>query len=433
MLARISVDYYLRLEQGRERRPSPQVLDALSDALLLDHDGRLHLYRIAGMTPLPSHEGSTERADPQLLTLAELWDRTPALLLGRAYDVLAANTLGRAVFPHLQPGANVLLTMFLDPSVRSFHADWEKAAANAVAGFRFLEGARPNDPRIHEVLRTASESSREFADLWRRRDARGKSDAAKVLPPPDVGELTLPYADLRRTLRPGAAAGRPPRPGRHPDRGRAPPARLTGGDHPPRTPGRLAEAGHVRARSETMVGVTCVAVLGVGGPTACAAAPDSGRLPGSDEAARRGRRQPPSTATPPPVPAPRPLRRTSPGRGRGAVRPAGAGTSQAAGQGAGSERASVGTQPCVRLRTRVNGDRPTPASAGPVRGGALGAVVPHGPDAGGAAERHGTDHRMVRQGVHRRGARKTQPGAAYGRNSLLGRRPVRGPAVNPRP
>lgn len=191
MLARISVDYYLRLEQGRERRPSPQVLDALSDALLLDHDGRLHLYRIAGMTPIPRNEGSVERADPQLLKLAELWDRTPALLLGRAYDVLAANTLARALFPHLPPGANVLLTMFLDPSVRAFHADWEKAAANAVAGFRFLEGARPNDPRIHEVLQTVSESSREFTDLWQRRDARGKSDAAKVLLHPEVGELTL--------------------------------------------------------------------------------------------------------------------------------------------------------------------------------------------------------------------------------------------------
>ncbi|PGH47256.1 helix-turn-helix transcriptional regulator [Streptomyces sp. Ru87] len=191
LLARISVDYYLRLEQGRERHPSPQVLDALSDALLLDNDGRLHLYRIAGMTPSPSHEGSVERADPQLLALAELWDRTPALLLGRAYDVLAANTLGRAVFHHLQPGANVLLTMFLDPAVRSFYADWEKAAANVVAGFRFLEGARPNDPRIHEVLRTASENSREFTDLWQRRDARGKSDAAKVLLHPGVGELTL--------------------------------------------------------------------------------------------------------------------------------------------------------------------------------------------------------------------------------------------------
>ncbi|MEV0393755.1 helix-turn-helix transcriptional regulator [Polymorphospora rubra] len=191
LLARISVDYYLRLEQGRERRPSPQVLEALSDALLLDDDGRLHLYRVAGMTPLPRRESRVERADPQLLSLAELWDRTPALILGRAYDVLAANTLGRAVFGHLQPGTNLLLAMFLDPSVRSFYGDWATAAANVVAGFHFLEGARPHDPRIQEVLRTAAKESREFADLWRRRDARGKSAAAKLLHHPDVGELTL--------------------------------------------------------------------------------------------------------------------------------------------------------------------------------------------------------------------------------------------------
>ncbi|MEU5520818.1 hypothetical protein ABZ759_09025 [Streptomyces sp. NPDC047860] len=143
------------------------------------------------MTPPQRAECGTERVDPGLLTLVELWDRTPALVLGRAYDVLAANTLGRAVFPHLGHGANVLLTMFLDPSVRAFHADWEQAAANAVAGFRFLEGARPNDPRIHEVLRTASKGSRAFTGLWQRRDARGKSDAAKVLVHPDVGELAL--------------------------------------------------------------------------------------------------------------------------------------------------------------------------------------------------------------------------------------------------
>ncbi len=177
MLARISVDYYLRLEQGRERRPSTQVLDALRDALLLDNVGRLHLYRVAGMTPLPRNEGSIERADPQLLTLAELWDRTPALLLGRAYDVLAANTLGRTVFPHLPPGANVLLAMFLDPSVRSFHADWDTAAANAVAGFRFLEGARRTTPGFTRYCRRPRRAAASSPT-----SGRGETHGARVTP-----------------------------------------------------------------------------------------------------------------------------------------------------------------------------------------------------------------------------------------------------------
>lgn len=191
MLAGISVDYYLRLEQGRERRPSPQVLDALGTVLLLDDDARLHLYRVAGLVPLPRRGTTAERADRQLLALIELWERAPAVVLGRAYDVLAANALGRAVFAHLQPGANLLLTMFLNPAVRGFHADWERAAANTVAGFRFLHGTWPHDPRVCEVLRIAAENSPEFTDLWQRRDARGKSEAAKTLLHRDVGELAL--------------------------------------------------------------------------------------------------------------------------------------------------------------------------------------------------------------------------------------------------
>lgn len=191
MLAGISVDYYLRLEQGRERRPSPQVLDALSDVLLLDDDGRLHAYRLAGLAPVARAAGSVERVAPELLGLLEVWELSPALILGRAYDVLAANTLGRAGFVPHPPGTNLLLQVFLDPAARSFYADWEEAAANAVAGFRFLESARPRDPRIRQVLRTATDGSSEFVHLWKRRDARGKSRSTKTLHHPDVGELTL--------------------------------------------------------------------------------------------------------------------------------------------------------------------------------------------------------------------------------------------------
>ncbi|MFD5005307.1 hypothetical protein ACFWMV_20635 [Streptomyces mutabilis] len=75
--------------------------------------------------------------------------------------------------------ATVLLAMFLDPAVRSFHADREKDAANAVAGFCFLEGTRPDDARIHGVLRTASESSREPR---RNRTRRTRRMSTSVVP-----------------------------------------------------------------------------------------------------------------------------------------------------------------------------------------------------------------------------------------------------------
>lgn len=191
MLAQVSVDYYQRLEQGRERHPSAQVLEALSDALLLVHDERLHLYRLAGLTPTDRAVDTAERASPELVSLAEQWDRTPAVLLGRAYDVLALNALGRAVFPHLSPGTNLLVTLACDPSVRVFYCDWRGALENAAAGFRFLEGARPHDPRITEVLARARSESKEFDDVWRRSGVAGKRATTKSLQHPDVGVINL--------------------------------------------------------------------------------------------------------------------------------------------------------------------------------------------------------------------------------------------------
>ncbi|NOV98481.1 transcriptional regulator with XRE-family HTH domain [Isoptericola halotolerans] len=189
--AGVSVDYYVRLEQGRERHPSAAVLDALAQALQLDDDARLHLYRLAGLAPVPARTTSPERVDPGLLDLMERWPDTPALVLGRAHDVLAANALARALFGGFRPGANLLDTVFLDPAARSFYVDWERAAAGTVAGFRLLHGTFPHDPRIAEVLRTVLDRSPELADRWARHDARGKSHETKRLHHPEVGELAL--------------------------------------------------------------------------------------------------------------------------------------------------------------------------------------------------------------------------------------------------
>ncbi len=191
LLAGVSVDYYVRLEQGRERHPSGQVLDALSAALLLDDDGRLHLFRLAGLAPRPRPDLAPERVDPHLLQMLDAWPHHPALVLGRAYDVLARNTLGDALFGGFGHGANLLHAVFVDPDARSFYADWERAAANTVAGFRLLHGAAPDDPRVREVLRALLAGSAEFARLWACHDARGKGAEVKRFVHPEVGALEL--------------------------------------------------------------------------------------------------------------------------------------------------------------------------------------------------------------------------------------------------
>lgn len=203
LLAGVSVDYYIRLEQGRERRPSVQVLDALSGVLLLDEDARLHLYRLADLAPRPVVDGSPERVDPDLVRLMDAWPDNPAVVLGRTYDVLARNRLWAALFGPLTHSDNLLLNMFLDPAARGFYADWSRAAVNTVAGFRFQAGASPSDPRARHLVRHLVQQSPEFAELWARHEARGKSAEVKTFLHPDVGRLTLRMQTLDVRSSPG--------------------------------------------------------------------------------------------------------------------------------------------------------------------------------------------------------------------------------------
>jgi transcriptional regulator with XRE-family HTH domain len=193
-LAGVSIDYYVRLEQGRERRPSPQVIDAIANVLLLDDDARDHVAELAGTGRRP-RTVPTERVDPELLRLMDSWSDNPALILGRAYDVLAVNRLGAALFGSVTDradgGANLVRAVFLDPAGRQLYAEWDRVAQATVAGLRVLDGQFPNDPRIAEVVAEVSAGSVEFGDLWDQQDVGPKRASIKKLRHPQVGDLTL--------------------------------------------------------------------------------------------------------------------------------------------------------------------------------------------------------------------------------------------------
>lgn len=191
MLAGVSVDYYVRLEQGRERSPSAQVLDALGAALRLDDDGRRHLFRLAGLAPKPQTARVPDRVDPALSRLMDSWPDNPSLVYNRAYDVLAANPLAEALFSGFGANNNLMLVVFLDPRARDFYADWQQIAENSVAGFRLGHTTAPADPRVRTVLAELMNRSDEFRELWERHDARGKSLATKTFRHPEVRTLTL--------------------------------------------------------------------------------------------------------------------------------------------------------------------------------------------------------------------------------------------------
>ncbi len=191
MLAGVSVDYYIRLEQGRERTPSAQVVDALAVALRLDEDGRQHVYRLAGLSPRPRAAAVSTRVDPGLLQLMSAWPDNPAIVYNRAYDVLASNAIADALFHSWAHSHNLMHVVFTDPAARTFYRDWHEVARNSVAGFRLGHGEAPDDPRVRQVLGELLAESPEFTRLWAEHHVRGKALERKRFTHGDVGPLTL--------------------------------------------------------------------------------------------------------------------------------------------------------------------------------------------------------------------------------------------------
>ncbi|MFB9929727.1 helix-turn-helix transcriptional regulator [Amycolatopsis halotolerans] len=190
VLAGVNVDYYARLEQGRETRPSPQVLDALSRALDLDPDAREHLYRLAGAAPPDLPSPAPRTVSPELRQLMDSHPHAPAFVLNRALDILAANTLADALFSPFRMADNLARMTFLDPAGRQFYARWDWTAQATVANLR---AAATSEPGLPQLVAELSEGSEQFRALWETHQVRGKTREPKHLVHPAVGALTLTY------------------------------------------------------------------------------------------------------------------------------------------------------------------------------------------------------------------------------------------------
>jgi transcriptional regulator with XRE-family HTH domain len=194
LLAGVSSDYYIRLEQGRENSPSPQVLAAVARALRLDAESTDHLHRLCRTTAQrPRNRGETP-VSPQLLQLMDGWEHTPAFVHGPALDILASNSLARALHSGFESFDNLARMVFADPAGREFYQDWEQAAHSSVAEIRAAYGHDPESVRIAEVVADLSARSAEFAGIWRMHDVKSKSQDAKHLRHPEVGDLHITFA-----------------------------------------------------------------------------------------------------------------------------------------------------------------------------------------------------------------------------------------------
>lgn len=191
MLAGISSDYYLRLEQGRDHNPSVQVLESLARVLGLDETATGYLIGLAAhqaRRPARRHRRESVPAGIRQLVAAI---GLPAFVESRYYDVLAANDLARAVSSNLRIGENRMRSMFLDTAEQALCPNYEQAMAHMVAGLRQSVGTDTDDPRFIQIVGELSLSSQRFRQLWARHDVHAREGGQTVMYHPQVGELAM--------------------------------------------------------------------------------------------------------------------------------------------------------------------------------------------------------------------------------------------------
>jgi hypothetical protein len=208
------VDYYTRLERGNLTGVSDSVLDAIARALELDRAEHDHLYDLAraantsGRKRAASAGGSAPSGvRPELQYLLDTITGAPAFIGNNRLDIVAANTLGYALYSDMYRGtarpANHSRFIFLDPRAHDFYTDWDRAANVNVAILRREAGRSPHDKGIAELVGELSMRSDEFRTRWAAHNVRRHYAGTKIFKHPVVGLLELNYQVLGLEEDPG--------------------------------------------------------------------------------------------------------------------------------------------------------------------------------------------------------------------------------------
>lgn len=194
VLAGISSEYYVKLEQGQEAHPTDQVLDSLSRALNLDATASSYLRSLARLAVIPVSSTAAPVVD-RTRWLIDSWSMTAAIILDSHNDILAHNALMALLIPGFCAGRNALEVQLLDPSMRELYVEWEGLSMRSIGLMRSLAGPNP-DARSREIIARLSRDSPRFRELWDRHDIIGMTEGTHPMRHPAVGALALHYAHL---------------------------------------------------------------------------------------------------------------------------------------------------------------------------------------------------------------------------------------------
>ena len=202
-LAGVSIDYYTRLEQGRETRPSAQVIDALAHVLGMSAEERRHAYSLAQLlwiAPLPASRAPVRSS---LIELMDAWPGAACFVLDPILDILEMNSLARKLFTPFRSTANLVSMVFLDPAGPLCNTDWQRAASSCVASLRATADVHVGAVRREDLIATLCAGSDAFAQLWSTHDVKPKTHDSKELFHPAVGTITVQFDALEVSAMPG--------------------------------------------------------------------------------------------------------------------------------------------------------------------------------------------------------------------------------------
>ena len=229
LLANVSTTYYTFLEQGRQVRPSAQVLDALAAALQMSAAERRYLEVLAHGGDDAARGGAAvtapppEQIDQGVADLVQRLDPFPTIVKGRRWDVLAANPSARELFDDwesLPAGErNLVRWMFTTDRAREVYVDWELEAQAMLGRFRLAAARHRHDGDFAVLIAELQRDSEHVREWWPRHDVIAVGSGSKKLRHPRLGPVSYSHVVLQvaddpdQTLvsySPAAPEGQPP-------------------------------------------------------------------------------------------------------------------------------------------------------------------------------------------------------------------------------
>jgi transcriptional regulator with XRE-family HTH domain len=205
MLAGVSVDWYTRLEKGHISGVSREVLDAVARVLQLDDEERTYLSDLAhAARPERRRRTTASPLPPNVQWMLDGMTLSAALVTDERHDVLATNSLARALYAPLFSSAttldsgraNLARYHFLDPGARDFYGNWHLTADMLVAALRTEAGRNPHDVETRELVGELTTTSADFRTRWNTHDILIHARGTKHFRHPETGRLSLTYHSL---------------------------------------------------------------------------------------------------------------------------------------------------------------------------------------------------------------------------------------------